>query len=271
MKDKIEPIQLKFKEILREKSRSIYLKMMGSIAKPIKGVHILNSHFVTSIAEGGHDDFDFFIRWLKDHGNIISLNDAIDRIDKKVFDETSFALTFDDGFQEMYKVAFPVLEKFKINAAFFLNMGPILNSNDSLYMENFEKRVDCRRRKFLTCSQVKELHEAGNLIGSHTLDHVKMRVDNEFKFTEQVINNKNIIEDLIGSKVDYFAWPYGRLSDIDEQNLEMLMKHHKYIFSGDDYRNYKSFGERVYNRRHIEPCWDKSHISYFISKTKKSI
>ena len=249
-------------------SRDIYLSSVGTFSKPANGVHILNGHFSGLDYQSGYDSFKRFVDKISSIANLISFNDAISMIEKKnvQFDKPYVALSFDDGFYECYTHIAKILDEMSISACFFINAGVIEASNE--YVTSYSKRVEVRGRNFLTWDMLKEMSDSGHIIGSHTLDHFRLFDLDERAIEFQIVENKSIIESRLRTQVTSFAWPYGTLSDISDIALNIAEKHHRYIFSGAKYKFYYSLEGRVFNRRHIEAYWPKSHIKYFLSTEK---
>jgi peptidoglycan/xylan/chitin deacetylase (PgdA/CDA1 family) len=199
----------------------------------------------------------------------VRVEDAVNQIEqKRITKDCLVSFTYDDGFEECHSIIAPALEEFKINAAFFIN-GGFIGGNEK-YKENFtENIVKVSGKKPLSWSNVKNLHQRGHIIGSHTLDHVNMNSTDYEYIDFQISKNKQLIEECISDICEYFAFPFGQFRHINNETLSQAEKYHKYIFSGTDYKNYYSFNNRVINRRHIESDWPRSHIKYFLS-TKKS-
>ena len=84
----------------------------------------------------------------------------------------------------------------------------------------------------------------------------------------QIGDCKKVIEERLGSRCEYFAFPYGRLEHANPKSIEIACKHYKYVFSQSDYKHYYSFDGRVINRRHFEPFWPVNHVRYFLSCKK---
>ena len=117
---------------------------------------------------------------------------------------------------------------------------------------------------------IKELHNNGFIIGNHSMDHARLVGLSEKEIQHQIKNSKNLIENHIQSECNYFAWTYGKLSDIDETSLNAALKQHEFIFSGDNYTKYHSINnDKIINRRHIEGDWPFTHIKYFLSHNMK--
>ena len=248
-------------------ARSLYLSSVGLFSKPANGVHILSGHFSGKDYASGSESFKHFVDYISTIANLISFEEAISLIERKVeLDRPYIALSFDDGFYENYSHIAKVLDEISIGACFFINAGVIGASNE--YLLKYIKRVDVANRDFLTWEVLKKMSDNGHTIGSHSLDHFRLYDLNEDDIERQIHENKLIIERKLGIKVNSFAWPYGNLSDISDKALKIIEKYHTHIFSGTNYKFYYSLNGRVINRRHIEPYWPKSHIKYFLSSKK---
>ena len=88
----------------------------------------------------------------------------------KPIPERGIVLTFDDGWRNLYSVAYPLLKKYKMKAICFLISGLI--TSDTSYKENIlgERGIDseilCRWK------EVKEMHEDGTIdFQSHSMYH----------------------------------------------------------------------------------------------------
>lgn len=66
--------------------------------------------------------FDMQMRFLKEHFNILSLNEMLSIWNEKTFDRNKryCVITFDDGWLDNYTYAFPILKKYDISATVFL-------------------------------------------------------------------------------------------------------------------------------------------------------
>lgn len=123
-------------------------------------------------------------------------------------DKKYVLLTIDDGYEDIYKNAFPLLKKYNMKATFYI-------------MPNFVGRRDDPNRKgtpgdYATWEQLTEMHESGLInIGSHTMDHAELtnKKYKEVDLSYQISNSKNIIQKKLGIKVRDFCYPYGKYND----------------------------------------------------------
>ena len=94
------------------------------------GVYLLSYHHV--VANGnpdalGHhvsaERFEEQIRFLKKWFDIVSLGQALKLMDQAPLLRDYVAITFDDGYADNYRIAFPILRKLEVRATIFLITG----------------------------------------------------------------------------------------------------------------------------------------------------
>lgn len=252
--------------------RNLYLIFFGYFKRPSSGIHIINAHFVSPFIsnENGSIVFEKFLKHLARYCKFISLQEATNLIVNRRFPEKDcmVAFTFDDGFEECYTIIAPILEKYNVRGAFFINANYI-GSNEK-YQRGFNNRILTFEKYPMNWDQIKDLHRRGHIIGSHTLDHLNMADLSNDEIDYQLKTNKQIIENKLNCDCEYFAWTYGQMKHFPDNALKITKKYHKFIFSATNFTKYFSMDGFVLNRRHIEPFWQKSHIYYFLSFKKNN-
>lgn len=246
--------------------RARVLDILGLFSTPQNGIHILNGHRIQNEQEP--ETFYHQLSELAKYVKFIKIETAIDMISKKIEpSEPLVAFTFDDGFMDCYNIFAPVLEKFGVNAMFFVN--PNYVEGDKKYVENFNEHIVMTPNKLpMRWSHLKELSERGHIIAAHTMDHYMINTDDTETLDYQIVSCKKIIEEKIQKECPYFAFPYGKLSQANKLSIDIACKTYKYVFSQSDYKNYYSFNGTVINRRHFEPFWPVNHVKYFLSCKK---
>lgn len=251
--------------------RSLFLRMFGAFKRPSPYVHILNGHMIDWHHDNDTDGerFGKQLEALHKYCDFVNFEDAVRMIVNKVkVKRPTIAFTFDDGWRDCYTQIAPQLEKYGVNAMFFVNpnFADAADRNDLAYIENFTVNTTKSPGKHpMTWEQMKDLQKRGFLIGAHTMDHYCINDDNIDELERQIGDCKGIIESKLGTKCDYFAFPYGRLEHANPKSIDIACKYYKYVFSQSDHTHFFSFGGKVINRRHFEPFWPVSHVYYFLS------
>lgn len=112
-------------------------------------------------------------------------------------------LTFDDAYEDFLTEAFPVLERMGFNATVFVVVDRIGKTNEWDASKGF------RSRRLLSLDQIRELHRHGVHFGSHTLTHAWLTDLSDSDLEREVCDSKYKLEDLIGSEVSCFSYPWG--------------------------------------------------------------
>ncbi|MDO6430190.1 polysaccharide deacetylase family protein [Flavitalea sp. BT771] len=101
-------------------------------------------------------------------------------------------LTFDDNDEDQYTIAFPEMKKYGYKGVFFImtiTLGKLPH--------------------YMSKEQVKELYDAGNVIGSHTWDHHNVKKYQGKDWEIQIDKPTKQLEAITGTPIRYFAYPFG--------------------------------------------------------------
>jgi peptidoglycan/xylan/chitin deacetylase (PgdA/CDA1 family) len=247
---------------MRKQLRSTVLSFAGEFKRPSNGIHILNGHYI-SRDKLNPSAFLRQLQGLSRFYKFITIQEAVTKINAgETVDAPLLSFTFDDGFEECYHHIAPALSQFGTNAAFFVLPGA-LDGNDEYKQELLHKALLISGKKFMNWTQIEDLHKSGFVIGSHTLNHVRLNIQDTLVLRQEIIESKSRIENVLGGSCQYFAYPYGKESDFSNAAREMACNEYPFVFSGDTYGLYKS--AEVFNRRHFEGDWPLSHMNYFLS------
>ena len=86
--------------------------------------------------------FEKQMLWLKRNYHPVRLSDLVEMLKgKKSLPENAVAVTFDDGFRNNYKVAFPVLKKYEIPATIFITTDFIGTKGTKLWTERIDSII----------------------------------------------------------------------------------------------------------------------------------
>lgn len=141
--------------------------------------------------------FEAHIEFLVSNGyKTIALEDLLDG-KLNGARERHAIITFDDGYEDFYIHAFPILKKYRATATMFLPTRYIGNSGNTLFT-----------RTCLDWRQVRELSDNGIRFGSHSHDHLKLTDFSAEQIEDELRTSRQIIEDKIGRPVASFSYPY---------------------------------------------------------------
>lgn len=110
-------------------------------------------------------------------------------------------ITFDDGYVDNL-AACEELQKRGMRATWFIVAGSIGQSP--------RWPADGRPAgRLLNAGELREMHAIGMEIGSHTVNHVRLTEVDEVRLMRELSDSKATLEDLLGSTLNSFAYPYG--------------------------------------------------------------
>ena len=112
-------------------------------------------------------------------------------------------LTFDDGYEDNYTVAFPLLRNFDYRAVIFAVTHKKRRTN---FWDTGEPTAS-----LLTSEQMRELNHSGIEIGSHTITHPRLPQTPVDVVRQELSESRDSLQQILGSEVISFAYPYGAL------------------------------------------------------------
>nr|HPG31109.1 polysaccharide deacetylase family protein [bacterium] len=115
-------------------------------------------------------------------------------------------ITFDDGWEDNYIFAFPILKQHNIKATFFIISGYI-DSDETL--PAWRKSLNQNKHRFMKSEQIQELIDYGMEIGCHTMSHKRLTQIEGESAEKEIINSKKFLEEKFRIKIDSFSYPYG--------------------------------------------------------------
>lgn len=142
--------------------------------------------------------FEKQMNFLRDNGyTAISFDDLLNFFNKgESLPEKPIIINFDDGWENQYLNAFPILKDKKLIATFFVYTNSL------------------GHERFMTWDEIKELSRAGMTIGSHTETHPYLfKIFDPAILKKEIFESKQILEELLGEKINLFSYPYGQLND----------------------------------------------------------
>ena len=155
--------------------------------------------------------FEHQIRYLKNFGEFIGLNDATNLLNTgKEIKGRYFCLTFDDGLSCCYKYALPIISDLEIPAAFYVvtNMvGKSFEPESLVSRKVFGFRGRNTSIELLTWEPCRASAQVGVTIGSHTKSHRKLSELTLNEVRTELTESKLEIETHTGTVCEHFCAP----------------------------------------------------------------
>jgi peptidoglycan/xylan/chitin deacetylase (PgdA/CDA1 family) len=162
------------------------------------------------------DNFELQLDYLVEQGYYFATLDEVVKYVKAeiTLPEKTIAITFDDGFQDNNRYAFPVLKKRGIKATIFINTGFIGKrlSVDEAFGALAPLRKDVFHQ-FLSWDEIIEMSNNGIDFEPHTHTHVDLTAIKESEIEREIKLSKDIIEERLNKMVKHFSYPYGEYNE----------------------------------------------------------
>jgi peptidoglycan/xylan/chitin deacetylase (PgdA/CDA1 family) len=150
------------------------------------------------------DNFKAQMQWLKDNGyqtiSLTELTYALN-IGWPPLPDKPVILTFDDGYEDNYTAAFPVLKQFGFTGTFFI----------------LTDVTDRQEPGYLTWAQIKEMHDAGMSIELHGREHLDMNGRDRGWLIAALQGGSQAIQKNLGYQPRFLAYPTGKYDELTIQ------------------------------------------------------
>lgn len=187
-----------------------------------KNVPILSYHAVNDNIWGVEElyvspiEFEKQMKYLKDN-NYTAI--SFDQLENSSNYKKPVIITFDDGYEDNYTYAYPVLKKYDLKATIFLACKVI------------------GKPHFLKIEQIIQMQDLISF-QSHTLSHRVLTKLTPEEIENEMSESKRILEGLFGNEVNVLAYPEGKISSNISQ---IAKKYYKYaVLSYGGYYNKNS-------------------------------
>ena len=149
-------------------------------------------------------DFKKQMKWFYDNKwNSFTISELIklDKIPKK-----SFVVTFDDGYEDNFINAFPILKNYNFKATIYLVPNQKTN--------HWEEKNTSVLSNLLDEKQILEMQNSGLIeFGSHTMSHVNLSKIDDKELLNELEKSKIQVENITQKECEAFAYPYGKFDD----------------------------------------------------------
>jgi len=161
--------------------------------------------------EVGRQDFIAQLDWMQSRGRIVPFEVAV-AARRTEGAEKLHALTFDDGYRDVFEVAWPLLRERGLPFFLYLTTAPVES----------QKPLGHEQAQPLNWDQIGEMLASGLLtLGSHTHTHPDLRhctpsdVEREFATSDEIITTRT------SQQPRHFAYPWGYWSSVADRLTRM--------------------------------------------------
>lgn len=144
------------------------------------------------------DILDQQLATLKSHGfTTITFDELAAAFSRKAaLPPKPIILTFDDGYNDFYYNAYPILAKYQMKGIAFIPTGLIGGGS------------------YMTWGQIEELAKSPYVVfGAHSIHHYNLPGVSPSVLRSEITESKRILEKHIGYVVNWMAYPYGGFND----------------------------------------------------------
>lgn len=152
--------------------------------------------------------FEKLMHHLINNGwHAMSYEELKEMVQTRQWKHKHFYLTFDDTYDTVYTEAYPILQRLQIPFTMFVTKGLVDTPG------------------FITSKHLKELSQRHLCrIGCHGLEHKVFRNFTANEMNRQCLEEKKWLESSLGVTVDSFAFPYGRVVEVSNENRQQIRK-----------------------------------------------
>ncbi|HKB08931.1 MAG TPA: polysaccharide deacetylase family protein, partial [Candidatus Polarisedimenticolia bacterium] len=145
------------------------------------------------------DVFESQMRWLREKGfTTLDLDQFLAiRRDRAAPPPRAVILTFDDGYESVYRLAWPVLRRLGLKATVFVAPRP----------DDYTRRLVQGVDGFLSEDQMCEMDRGGVRIESHTLTHCVLSDLDDPSARHELAESKRLLGTIVGRPVRHLAVP----------------------------------------------------------------
>ncbi len=133
----------------------------------------------------------------------VKIGDVYDALySNKPLPSNPIVFTFDDGYEDVYTNALPILQKYNFIGTFYIATGLL------------------ERPAYMTWAQVEALAKAGMDVESHSVTHPSLKAKPLNFLRTEIGESKKALEARLGTKVYFFCYPSGQYDAMTIQVLQ---------------------------------------------------
>ena len=181
--------------------------------------HRVDSRLKGDALTATEEEFEEWCRFFKDRFTVVGVSELLGKVRRREPIGLHLAITFDDGYLDNATVAAPLLRQLGLPGCFYVATEFIESERVPWWDEGLPVKPE-----WMTWEQVRDLHDQGFEIGSHTMNHVDMGQVDQDEAERELAGARDRLRKELGVDVPLFSYPYGRRDNISPENLTLVRR-----------------------------------------------
>lgn len=185
-------------------------KKIHNLTHPLLGRILMLHRVVEQRCEGNNHELevtpDFLKQTIKEYRQnsyqFVSINEVCDIITTGRCKQPFVCLTFDDGYQDNYDIAYPILKQLAVPFAIYVTTGFIDNRLPMWWYPGEQLGISAESLKVLDADPL-------CTIGAHTISHPKLDTLSLEEQKKEIEQSHQELESLLGHPIHHFSYPHG--------------------------------------------------------------
>lgn len=185
-------------------------RKLHNLTHPLLGRILMLHRVVVHRSDGENRELEITPEFLKrtietyrkQGYRFVSIDEACEIIGRGRTDQPFVCLTFDDGYQDNYDIAYPILKQTNVPFAIYVTTGFIDNRHPMWWYTNEKLGISTESLKTLDSDPL-------CTIGAHTVSHPKLDTLSPEEQRKEIMQSKHELETLLSHPIRHFSYPHG--------------------------------------------------------------
>lgn len=185
-------------------------RKLHNLTHPLLGRILMLHRVVVHRSEGENRELEITPEFLRrtietyhQQGHrFVSIDEACEIISQGHTNHPFVCLTFDDGYQDNYDIAYPILKQEEVPFAIYVTTGFIDNRHPMWWYTNEKLGISTESLKTLDSDPL-------CTIGAHTVSHSKLDTLSPEEQTKEIVQSRQELETLLSHPIRHFSYPHG--------------------------------------------------------------
>lgn len=185
-------------------------RKLHNLTHPLLGRILMLHRVVVHRSEGENRELEITPEFLKrtietyrkQGYRFVSIDEACEIIGRGRTDQPFVCLTFDDGYQDNYDIAYPILKQTNVPFAIYVTTGFIDNRIPIRWYRDEKLGINTESLKTLDVDPL-------CTIGAHTISHPKLDALTAEEQQKEIEQSLQELETLLGHPIHHFSYPHG--------------------------------------------------------------